>query len=323
MNLKNNFDPYKDNNYQLLLNDLRFGKWTFPQSEHSLHKSISYDLNKDGYRSKEFDGSAEILTLGCSFTYGLGLPKEMMWAEILSDKLDKSIANLSQPGDSAEGQVRKAFSYFKKYNNPKIIIGLFPLYRMELPVVKDKLSLNLEKRNKSNINSIDKKSRLDIHEENSYEEFKKGYLAHKIKHFMFYDTIFEKYARAPYAPDRILPKEVSVFYTHSHINMLEQYCKSNNIKFIWSVWEDYENIYNFLIKENPEILENYCRVDWTTNFPNSLDADRHDKKCNLHIKNHDLFDFAADREGGLLSSHPGWHDNIHIAESFCNFIERT
>ena len=53
-------------------------------------------------------------------------------------KSNKNFINLALPGDSAAGQIRKAFSYFENYGNPQIIVAMFPLYRMEMPTVPNK-----------------------------------------------------------------------------------------------------------------------------------------------------------------------------------------
>ena len=40
---------------------------------------------------------------------------EYTWPQILSNKTNLTVDNLAQPGDSAQGQIRKSFLYFKKY----------------------------------------------------------------------------------------------------------------------------------------------------------------------------------------------------------------
>lgn len=266
-----------------MLNDILDESW-IPEAKSELHKTIEYKLNSKNYRSIEFDGTAEIMSLGCSFTFGLGLQNEMVWPSILAKKLNKSLVNLAQPGDSTTAQVRKAFSYFKEYGNPKIILAAFPLYRMEFPTIPGKLEIDIDNKK------------------------------HNIEHFMFYDDYLEPYAKSPYDLSKIIPKEVAVFYTQYHIQMLEQYCESNDIKLIWSVWEDYENIYQFLIKNKPEALKNYCNINWERFFH----IGSYKKKileCSEHEEDHDLFDLAGDRENGDFC-HLGWHSHIHIAEDF-------
>jgi hypothetical protein len=305
MNFKNSFDPYKENNYNLLLNDLYFGVWNIPHRESDLHKTIGYDVNSDGYRSAEFDGTAEIMSLGCSFTYGVGLEEEMIWPNILAKKINNSLVNLAQPGDSTSGQIRKAFAYFKKYGNPKMIVANFPLYRMEFPIVNNKLSIAI----------YDDNTKKALQKEFEVED-RKHPRVHKIKNFLFYDDNFEKISKAPYNPENILPKEIAVFYAHYHIQILEQYCKTNNIKFFWTVWEDYMKIYDFFINEQPEIVKNYVTIDWPNFFNNGEYADR-TFSCGKHkeYEDHELYNFAADRENGKLA-HLGWHTHMHIADNF-------
>ena len=103
----------------------------FPINAHPKHRdseiiSIDYDVNSLGYRSKEFDGNSDMLFLGCSQTYGQGIPQENTWTDILSKKMNLSSSSLAARGDSIIGQVTKAFYYFEKFGNPKIVVALFP-----------------------------------------------------------------------------------------------------------------------------------------------------------------------------------------------------
>lgn len=52
---------------------------------------VPYSLNEYGYRSGPFHKDNEILILGCSQTYGSGLPNEFTWPEIFSKSVDKNI----------------------------------------------------------------------------------------------------------------------------------------------------------------------------------------------------------------------------------------
>ena len=50
-----------------------------PYVEYYSPDLYTYDLNTHGYRSIEFSNDVEILTVGCSFTFGTGLPFEYTW----------------------------------------------------------------------------------------------------------------------------------------------------------------------------------------------------------------------------------------------------
>lgn len=50
---------------------------------------VIYKFNRHGYRCPEFDSEAEIriVTMGCSLTFGTGLPYEQTWSYIFSQKI--------------------------------------------------------------------------------------------------------------------------------------------------------------------------------------------------------------------------------------------
>ena len=133
----------------------------------------------------------------------------------------------------------------------------------------------------------------------------------------------KKYLKAPFDPEEALSPEVAIFYGHSFIQMLDQYCRSNNIIFIWSVWEEYNNIYNHYKYFNEDFYKNY--LDLSTNrwkFNQSTLSDispTNSFECHLEYKEHILFDAAADR----IDDYPHWgiHRNIHVAEEFYEEIK--
>ena len=54
---------------------------------------IKYKVNSDSCRSNEFNNN-NVLILGCSHTFGSGLPVEMTWPSILGKKINEDVANL-------------------------------------------------------------------------------------------------------------------------------------------------------------------------------------------------------------------------------------
>lgn len=253
---------------------------------------IQYTINSHGYRSKEFTGRDKLMTLGCSQTHGHGMINELTWSHFLSKKLNMDFVRLALGGESIQSQVNKAFLYFKEFGNPEIIVGTFPLFRLEMPEVLNKF------------------------------ETKNNFSQNLIKQVFLGDEEFIKYSKSPHNPNTILPDEVAVFYNFMFIQILEQYCKSNNIKFIWNIWEDHDyEIYNY-IKNNKKInhiLKNYCVGDQdkikTFNINGGVMS-----TCHTEYKNHILFKQAAD-VGKNGNSHWGIHKHIHVAEDFANMIQ--
>lgn len=48
-----------------------------------------------------------------------------------------------------------------------------------------------------------------------------------------------QFSKAPHDPAYVIPKEFVLFYNFIFIKMLDQYCESNNIKFIWSLYDEF------------------------------------------------------------------------------------
>lgn len=98
-----------------------------------------YKLNKYGFRSMDFIENPDILTLGCSHTFGVGMPEDFIWPNLVYRKTEaKSIANLALSGASVTNQIRNLGIYIQKYGTPKIVLCNFPdLYRYET-ISKDK-----------------------------------------------------------------------------------------------------------------------------------------------------------------------------------------
>jgi hypothetical protein len=255
-------------------NDSAYDENAKPVSEHKQNYHVDYKYNSYGYRCDEFNNQ-KIMFLGCSNTYGLGSHVENTWPDILSKKLNMDYINLGTPGDSAQAQIIKAFQFFKEFYNPEYIIAFLPVFRIEAPKVKNILMKKKEKN------------------KDGYEIF---------QHFFNNDNNnILKYAKAPYNLDEILPREFPIFYNFMFIQMLVQYCESNNIKLYWSTYEieKVSQVKQFLNLKNPK---NYFEV----NFFKADYLKKYD--CHKEFQNDPGFDFASD------NSHLGLHYHLHLAE---------
>ncbi len=159
-----------------------------------------FDLNSYGYRTKEFIENEDLLALGCSQTFGWGVDKDQTWPEIISNKFNISVTNLSLPGDSVMGQILKAFEYFKIYGNPKKIVGVFPINRILFP---------------SSYHDPHDIITWDLHGHNGPDKF----------------------SQIPHTPDKVFNIEVCQIQNYMFISMLEQYCRSNSIEFFYTFWD--------------------------------------------------------------------------------------
>ena len=259
--------------------------------------STEYSLNNFGYRGSDWTESANILTAGCSNTYGLGVPVNGTWPKILEDITGKTVHNLSRPGMSIQELVFQIFAYFKTFGNPNMLICLFPdPYRMQVPVKKDLITVG----DNTIYNAIE-----DIH------------LGHKTQTKI---SERKKYIKIPYDYREILPIEFPLFISMKLIHMLEQYCNSNNIKFVWSSWD--RTIRDTFTKINIPFNNFYNHDDF--NMSPVLDNENKPRVCHNEYKNIFLkyFDSGQDIEDGEEYAHPGVHRQIHIAEAFYKSINQ-
>lgn len=280
----NNINPITQNGY----------------TQYKYHKVVDtnnvYRINSNEFRGDEISGNENIVFGGCSFTFGLGVPEDQIWSVQLAKNLNLSYSNLAYPGASIMFIVEIMFKYFKKYKNPDMVICLFPdPYRMYLPYVENKLE-SLDNPMKESISHL----------------FLKG----------FTDNRIPLYSKLPHKAEHVIPRDVAKWISIQYINILEQYCKSNNIKFIWSTWDpDFLkelidlNIFNGLI--NIEMNK------WTRDESSGYEKyDEHN--CHLELNNQypNIFDRGGDLEWGKEHSHWGVHKHRHISESFQKVLSK-
>jgi hypothetical protein len=297
--LKNTLTRYKD------INTTRFGQNRIDNI--LVDPKTEYSINNFGYRDIDWTKKTEILAIGCSNTWGYGVPVEGRWTNILEKKINKKIRNLSFPGASISELVAASFEHFKIFGNPEIMLCLFPdPFRLTLPIKKNiikEFTLNKED-SKNNLSKPDLTFgdiQLDVHP---------GPISQR-----------NKYIKRPYTYREILPLEVPLFFSMQAIHLLEQYCRSNNIKLIWSSWHldtvnalssDKENIFSDIVF-NKDLV-----ISYHLNNKNKLENKEFDEDCHKEYENYfkHCFHIGGDIEDGLSHAHPGVHKHIHIAEGF-------
>lgn len=251
--------------------------------------NTEYKNNSFGYRGEDWEGSPDILTLGCSNTYGVGVPITGNWPSILSKISNRDVRNLSFPGASIQQLVSMAFKSFEIFGNPKTILCLFPdPYRIKIPS-NENLAIS-ETKYSGILHSIFLQSKHNMEER-------------------------PKYSKKPHHYEDILPQEFALFISTQYIHMLEQYCNSNNIELVWLSWFDdfnktlnaiedkiFNNVYfDQEVVINLEDFEEECHKEYLEEFEK-------------------YFISGLDIEDDEDYRHPGVHKHIHIAESFYNKI---
>lgn len=100
-------------------------EWNISKESDHLH-DLHGEANSMGYRSPEFDGKAELITLGCSQTYGMGVCYGHIWPVVLAKKLGFSLANIAYPGWAIQSAIKEFYAYVNLYGKPKAVSVMLP-----------------------------------------------------------------------------------------------------------------------------------------------------------------------------------------------------
>jgi len=110
-----------------------------PGREHDTVHIFEKEVNSFNYRSPEFS-QVDLITLGCSQTFGIGVCYEYIWPNLLAKKLNFTHANISLPGWSASQAIRNFYIYVNTYGKPKAVSLLLPDFFRYLYVVTPEVS---------------------------------------------------------------------------------------------------------------------------------------------------------------------------------------
>lgn len=76
--------------------------------------AITYAINSEGFRCEEFDDTPCLVALGCSYTFGVGLPIEDTWPALVAQARRLKVVNLSWPGQGSDYCFRMAEYWLKR-----------------------------------------------------------------------------------------------------------------------------------------------------------------------------------------------------------------
>jgi hypothetical protein len=103
--------------------------------EYEKNPDFGYRLNSDSFRGEHFKtlnkDNYNVLALGCSYTFGYGLPEELSWPFLLEKNLKNNIPNikmfnLGSPGLSIDVIIKNLLVFISKYGVPNAIFALLP-----------------------------------------------------------------------------------------------------------------------------------------------------------------------------------------------------
>ena len=94
--------------------------------------AITYKINSQGFRCDEFDDSPCLVALGCSYTFGVGLPIEDTWPMLVGRALGLKVFNLSWPGQGSDYCFRMANYWIGQLNTQYCVLLNPPISRVEV-----------------------------------------------------------------------------------------------------------------------------------------------------------------------------------------------
>jgi hypothetical protein len=265
----------------------------------------NYMWNSDGVRSVEFETKPRVIALGCSITLGQGLPVEFRWSDLLSEKIQEPIGNISYSGGSISQIVSSFIGMVKKYNYvPEYVIANFAPFERFHFISGDG-------------------SRM--------RDYALGNRPRKTK-----DS-------APWDYGATIPYEWVYYNNLNFLQILESFCQTSGIKLIWSTWTNSlsESQEQFLMDNFSCYIQDPVRKEFPPHFEFHIDPKEvsgllpfykmknwDSIKCHeeYFIKYPDIFDYAYDyhKIGEVpdrkitRTPHPGLHRQLHYAEFYYN-----
>lgn len=252
------------------------------------------DLNSLGYRCKEFE-QADLITIGCSQTFGVGVCPENTWGAVLSRELNMSHANLSFMGWSLTTGITAAYAHIREHGAPKVIAILSPdFYRISWIM------------NRS-IHASDRDSRKSPRGDTQLGDMHLTELLAKD---------MPAYSKAPHIIQDIMPPEVSYYQNFWALNSFVEYCRLANIKLVVQTWEhNLENLFisfglvkDFFISRDPIGVgkNSNCNVNHT--YGNTSHPDEIEEGTDKH---------------GRATPHMGAHEHWHVATEMAEFLKKA
>ena len=294
---------------------------------------ITYEANSIGLRSPELSEHADIAIIGCSYSYGVGVPEDMSWGAQVANHFNLPYHNLSSSGKGIPFLIDHLFSYFKHYGHPKILICLFPN--------ASRMQIYSDPKQMISKDHLDKRSSL--FKNNLKSEIGITFNANLSK----FQHIDAKYSQAPHKAEDVMPVETAAALSFQYIKFLEMYCKLAGIKLIWSTWDillelglesfdhDYENFIDTGNRYWHSRIEDsyqdrmHSEADHIPNPDNMYNLyHKSEEECNMFVDCHSElrekygknWDIASDL-GFSFMQHWGIHHHTHIAEKFIKRME--
>ena len=271
----------------------------------------TYKINSLGLRG-EVDLNADVLASGCSITFGIGIPEDGRWTNLLSNKMNKSIINLGNPGGSVATICNHIIHYCMNNKMPKEIFCLMPDFWRNMVVVDKEFYKSGV--NRKNVGTKDFLELMFCNPNIKTDE-----------DLVVMETKDKQNIEDSTSPHQLILNAVNYIY------ILESFCSLNNIKLYWTTWDRSSS----MVMEQLEKLENFKLKNFVPFYPkgsgNQLNffiketcTLSHDNKFKDHICWHSGSDYSViDHKKHPEMSHPGIHFQEHVAEFFYSLYNKN
>ena len=281
-----------------------------------------YRINALGLRGK-IKKDPDIIALGCSYTFGVGIPESGTWADILAKQTGKNILNLGVPGSTIKKLSELAIRYSSQHGKPKTIFALFPGFFRNMLIEDTNFYSSSRNMYPTKQPNVEKQSTFQsgiYYDRNSNYMFFKNtdapkFFKSKEKNIMYMENVL--------SPHQLISDSID------SIAILQDFCHSHKIDFYWSTWDVPSSMLMDTLLKIPNFkLKNYIKFakdefnNYSTDdgkFPNNLCSSTHDSELILHPSWSIGSDICVDLNNNILkewTSHPGIHYHYHIAEIF-------
>lgn len=248
---------------------------------------IEYPKNNYGYRSDDFseeNAKSSILAVGCSVTYGTGLPSEYMWPNMLKKLLGhKTFASMASPGRPIEIIANDVYNYIRKFGKPAAVVMLLPdirrYYRIE------------EYKDRTTFRS------LLLHH---LPQFKKD------KDFPIQDQKSLDYINT------IITEHNLMYNLVSRVTQLEDFLKAISVPFVYSTWNNSVLSYLSTYKDSFSNFVEYKLVDKDRYIYETMDEATNDLEKQL---------WAAAADTKTNTPHPGIGEQKFYAKLFYDALK--
>lgn len=263
----------------------------------------TYEINKNGFRGEVYENS-DVIASGCSITFGLGVPEEGRWTNILSNQINENITNLGVEGASIKSICTNIIQYCMNNKMPKEIFCLFPdFFRSMVVVDKEFYKSGLSKGYWSESHNLTL-------------TFCNPKVSQHSKNRILMEIKDKSNIEDSVSPHQLILDSVNFIY------ILESFCLTNGIKLYWTTWDEP----TFEILKEMSKIKDFKLKNFSPSMPSFSSECR--SHYNFGFDNHPQWERGSDysiinNKKTKDYAHPGIHFHTHVSKLFYNLRKQN